>query len=137
MPSTIGFLWGHYFLFMLSETALQDFKRIYKEEYGKDISDKEALELGVNLLTLFNHIYKPIKKEWSSEISNKDELIRYLLIRIGFTLPLKIEGVVDYISILKSYKTQVESAMKDDVIAGIMNNVYVASENNPKRLDLF
>lgn len=72
-----------------------------------------------------------------NKISNKDELIRYLLIRIGFTLPLKIEGVVDYISILKSYKTQVEKAMKDDVIAGIMNNVYVASEKILKDLIYF
>lgn len=48
---------------MLSKAAILDFKKLYAEEYGVDISDAEALELGVNLLNLMNHIYKPIKAE--------------------------------------------------------------------------
>lgn len=47
---------------MLSKTALNEFKSVYKEEYGKDISDQKAVELGVHLLTLFNHIYRPLSK---------------------------------------------------------------------------
>ena len=58
---------------MLSDSALQNFKKIYKEQYGQEISDAEALELGANLLNLYNHIYRPIKKEWLDKfLQNKD-----------------------------------------------------------------
>jgi len=58
---------------MLSDSALQNFKKIYKEEYGQEISDAEALKLGMNLLNLYDHIYRPIKKEWLDKfLQNKD-----------------------------------------------------------------
>jgi len=49
---------------MISEQALKEFKQIWKEERGEDISDEFALEEAINLLTLYNKIYKPIKREW-------------------------------------------------------------------------
>ena len=49
---------------MISEVALQEFKKIWFEEYGEEISDEKATELGINLLTLFDHIYRPVKKSW-------------------------------------------------------------------------
>lgn len=55
---------------MISAKALQDFKQIWKEEKGEEISDELAMEEAVNLLTLYNAIYRPIKKEWSQEYDN-------------------------------------------------------------------
>ena len=55
---------------MLSETAIKDFKKLYKAEFGDEPSDDEALELGINLLTIFNHIYKPIQASWVGEYDN-------------------------------------------------------------------
>ncbi len=52
---------------MISKKALEEYKVIYKKEFGKDISDQEALEQAVNLLNLMNIIYKPIKKNWFKE----------------------------------------------------------------------
>lgn len=52
---------------MLSDKALQEFKEIWKEEYGEEISDAKATELGINLLTMFDAIYRPIKREWWEE----------------------------------------------------------------------
>src|SRR5687768_16073458 len=52
---------------MVSEEALKEFKVIYKEEYGVDLDDKTATDLAVNLLTLFDNIYRPIKKSWLEE----------------------------------------------------------------------
>ena len=52
---------------MLSKQALETFKKIWREEKGEDISDEKAAEEGINLLTLFNVIYRPIKKEWLNE----------------------------------------------------------------------
>ena len=53
---------------MLSEKAVSEFYNLYLKEFGEELSDTEALELGINLLTFFNHIYHPVKKEWLKEI---------------------------------------------------------------------
>lgn len=50
---------------MISDKALQDFKQLWREEYGEDIADEQALEAAINLLTFTNAIYRPIKKEWA------------------------------------------------------------------------
>lgn len=50
---------------MLSDKALKEFKKIWKEQFGEDISDEKAAKEGINLLTLLNAIYRPIKKEWA------------------------------------------------------------------------
>jgi len=47
----------------LSKQAINEFKSIYKEEFGEDISDRKAYELAANLLSLFKIIYRPISKE--------------------------------------------------------------------------
>ena len=47
----------------LSKQAINEFKSIYKEEFGEDISDRKAYELAANLLSLFKIIYRPIPKE--------------------------------------------------------------------------
>jgi hypothetical protein len=52
---------------MVSEKALQEFKKIWREEFGEDISDEKALEEATALLTMFDAIYKPIRKEWVEE----------------------------------------------------------------------
>lgn len=52
---------------MISEQALQEFKVIWKKEFDQDISDKEAAEQALNLLNLFDAIYRPIKKESLNE----------------------------------------------------------------------
>lgn len=49
---------------MISNEALEEFKKIWREEKGTEISDEDAMDEAVNLLTLFNAIYRPIKKEW-------------------------------------------------------------------------
>lgn len=56
---------------MLSDEALNEFKKIYKEEYGEEVSDEQAEELGLNLLTLFSYIYRPVKKEWIKKLDEK------------------------------------------------------------------
>ncbi len=55
---------------MISQQALKEFKEIWKEEYGNDISDEFALEKAINLLTLMDAIYHPIKKEWLNKQDN-------------------------------------------------------------------
>lgn len=49
---------------MISDATLKEFKEIWKEEIGTEISDEQAMEEATQLLTLFDAIYRPIKKEW-------------------------------------------------------------------------
>ena len=59
---------------MISEAALRDFKKIWKEEFGgEEISDKLATEEAANLLTLFNAIFRPVKKDWLDAVSGREK----------------------------------------------------------------
>ena len=49
---------------MISEQALKEFKTIWLEEFGEKITDKKALEEAVALLTMFDAIYRPLRREW-------------------------------------------------------------------------
>jgi hypothetical protein len=55
---------------MISQQALKEFKEIWKEEYGNDISDEFALEKAIDLLTFVDAIHHPVKKEWLNEHDN-------------------------------------------------------------------
>ena len=52
----------------LSKEAIEEYKRIYKAEFGEEISDQEAYKQAINLLQLFKIIYRPIseKKEYKN-----------------------------------------------------------------------
>ena len=49
---------------MLSQKAIQEFKNIWKQENGADISDDFANRRGRKLLEIFDEIYRPVKKDW-------------------------------------------------------------------------
>ena len=59
---------------MISDKALEEFKEIWKEEVGEEIHDEAAIEEAVNLLTIMNAIYRPIKKEWLKKFLNDSEI---------------------------------------------------------------
>jgi len=50
---------------MISQEALNEFISIWKREFGVDINPKEALEYASKLITIFDVIYKPLRKEKS------------------------------------------------------------------------
>lgn len=58
---------------MISKEALEKFKKIWKEQFNEDISDEKAMEQAIKLLTLFDAVYRPIKKEWLKDIVNKEK----------------------------------------------------------------
>jgi len=49
---------------MLSHQALHEFKEIWKQENGDEISDDFAMEQALSLITLMDEVYKPLKKGW-------------------------------------------------------------------------
>ncbi len=64
----------------LSEERIVEFQRIYKKEFGEDISRADAIEKGTNLARLVKLVYKPFKTKeeyeeflkWREE-ENKNE----------------------------------------------------------------
>ncbi len=59
---------------MVSDKALSEFITIWKEEFGNDLPKEEATLNALSLLTLFNTIYHPVKKEWLEELGLSVEL---------------------------------------------------------------
>ncbi len=55
----------------LSKEAINEFKAIYSEEFGEEISGAEAQEMGEKLLSLFRVIYRPIPKDDEEKLRNK------------------------------------------------------------------
>ena len=49
---------------MISKEALEEFKQIWREEYGEEISDDFALKQATALLSVMDKVYRPIKKDW-------------------------------------------------------------------------
>lgn len=48
---------------LLSKEDIEKFKRIYRKNEGKDVSDKKARELAGSLILMFKAIYHPIPKK--------------------------------------------------------------------------
>ncbi len=58
---------------MLSKQALDEYREIYHKEHGTVPSDEILVEEATKLLTVFDHIYRPIKKEWLKEYERQQE----------------------------------------------------------------
>jgi len=76
---------------MISKKALEEFKKIYKEEFGSDISDEEALEKATNLLNLFRVIYKPIRKDWIKDKEDTKKAVDEAAERLAEIMIAQIE----------------------------------------------
>jgi len=54
----------------LSKEALEEFKQIYKEEFGEDLTDAEAEEMATRVMRLYELLFRPLP----SERKNRDQL---------------------------------------------------------------
>ncbi|MBI3231530.1 MAG: hypothetical protein HYZ51_00385 [Candidatus Doudnabacteria bacterium] len=52
---------------MLSKKAIDEFKELYKKEYGEELNDFVASEAANRLLRMFDAVYKPIPKAWEEQ----------------------------------------------------------------------
>lgn len=59
---------------MLPKEAIDEFKAIYKKEFGEEISDSEAYEKGLRLIQLIKAVYSPMP-EIQEDDSKKSEKI--------------------------------------------------------------
>ena len=56
---------------MLTKHALEEYKEIHRQETGKVLPDDVLADEAINLLTLFNFVYRPIKKAWLQEYGQR------------------------------------------------------------------
>ncbi|MCK9437901.1 MAG: hypothetical protein M0Q12_11935 [Synergistaceae bacterium] len=57
---------------MISQQSLEKFKKIFKEEFGEEISDEQALNLATRLLNVGRALYSP--RIYPSGINNENKL---------------------------------------------------------------
>lgn len=56
---------------LLSKESIKEFKKIYKEEFGEEISDQKACEKGSNLINFFKLLYKIDKRNKNKKDKKK------------------------------------------------------------------
>lgn len=56
---------------MISDEHIQKFKRLYKNRFGKELSDAEAREKASALVRFLKIIYKPMTKEEFDELARR------------------------------------------------------------------
>ena len=59
---------------MLSKQALDEYREIYRAEHGDVPSDEVLAEEAIKLLTVFDLVYRPIKKVWLQEYERQREI---------------------------------------------------------------
>ncbi len=62
----------------------------------------------------------------ASRVKNKEEIIRLILLRLGFSVPPIITGLKDYQNFLKECRIRID---KDESLSGIMTDVYRETQN--------
>ena len=67
---------GYNFFMKLSDKAIQEFKDIFKKEYGKDLTDAEARDQGERLFGLFDLLFKQAQIEFRRKLRLKKERIK-------------------------------------------------------------
>jgi len=60
----------------LSQKSIDEYKKIFKEEYGQDLSDAEAREQGGRLVDFFEILYKQAQIEYRRKLRLKKEKVK-------------------------------------------------------------
>lgn len=66
---------------MLSDEQIKEFREIYKEQFGTEISKEDAYENGIKLLRLMRIICTPVEKKTREKIQKDDFLARKVIIK--------------------------------------------------------
>lgn len=48
---------------MISKEKLEEFKKLYNDEFDEELSDQDALEKAIKFLTIIKTVYKPTIKD--------------------------------------------------------------------------
>jgi hypothetical protein len=70
-------------------------------------------------------------------IRDKEDLLRVILLKLGFTFPPKLDGLLSYSNELKRHRAQLEAGVDDELRRGLWNKVYSETERILRDLILF
>lgn len=59
----------------ISEAQLTTFKALYKQHFGEELSQKEALEKALKLVRMMQLVYQPITKEQYQRVIKRQQQI--------------------------------------------------------------
>lgn len=65
-------LLAKHYTIMLSKQALDEYREIYRQEHGEVPSDEVLVEEATKLLTVFDLVYRPVKKVWLKEYEQRE-----------------------------------------------------------------
>lgn len=57
----------------LPPKAVAEYQKIFKQEFGEDLTFEQAEAQGMKLLRLFQIIYKPIPRKWLKELKGGEK----------------------------------------------------------------
>ncbi|MBL7117491.1 MAG: hypothetical protein ISS94_01725 [Candidatus Syntrophoarchaeum sp.] len=97
-------------------------------------SPKEILDRLIGGIPDLRNIAKRLGIPAAKMIESKDELIKLILLRLGFNIPPTIVGISQYRKLLDEYLSDIN---KDKPVKGIMRDVYVETENLLRDLSYF
>ncbi len=82
---------------MISKERLEEFKKIYKKRFKKDITDEEALRQATSLLRMVELVYKPMTvKEY--------EVLQKRRLETGDITEKEFDKLIKNIKIMKTQK---------------------------------
>ena len=98
---------------MISKEAIEEFKKIYKEKHGEELSDYVATEAATRLIDIVRAVYKPIPKSEQAEYEKMEKEIDEH--QGGVKEEDKIDLVERYVveAKISEYKTQVKKYEQD------------------------
>lgn len=60
----------------LTQKDIEELKEIYRQEFGEDISNEEAWEMGRSLIQIFSILAEPISEEAKKKSDKKHTAVR-------------------------------------------------------------
>lgn len=61
---------------MLSKEDVEKFRKIYRKNFGKEISYQDAYDSAIKLITLVKLVYRPIKKSDLEKLKARDKELK-------------------------------------------------------------
>ena len=117
---------------MLSDKAIQEYKEIFKKEYGQDLTDKEARDQGERLVKFFETLVKIDQRNKQNNIMHRTKFSDLSAVRNKFDEILTSLGlpIKDYDRIHTSF------SLIDGSVNALRKNIEVFPRDRMKRVKL-
>lgn len=117
---------------MISDKAIQEYKEIFKDEYGQDLTEAEAREQGERLLKFFEILIKIDQRNKQNKIMRRIKFSDLSAVRDRFDKVLTSLGLP-----IKNYdRIHTSFSLIDGAVGALEKNMEVFPKNKEKRVKL-